>query len=252
MLTNFFQSRFFFGFYTVFFACVCLVLFLISQVIGFRAATGDKKKLITQEDIKKIPGIFLLSSLLFYVAIPIIWRIWVEKASVFSLGLFGSSKNIFYWFLWIGFSLFIGFVASQLGGDRQKRPSWKQFIFLIYVYLLVGVTEEFIFRFFLAGRFALIFNMWIAIGISTLFFTFLHLQTPSVGTKRIYYILYVIMTSVFLGFEYFYFQSIWICVISHFLINLISNTVPSFRKERVENALLSDATSDKKVCSTKN
>ena len=229
---SFFQSSFIFGFVSIVIVGVCLILWLITMGIGYQISTGEKKALLGPKEFMKVPVLFLFTYLLFYVLIPFFWRLWVEKRTPSSMYLSFGPRNGWLWVLFIGISILIGIFSSQLGDNTNTPKPLSRHIFTFFQCLLIGLTEEFLFRLFLTGRLAIIVSPWIAIIIGSLVFMVFHLQTPAGTTQRIYYYLYVILVSIFLGFEYFYFQSIWICVISHFLFNFLSFTILPLQKKK--------------------
>jgi hypothetical protein len=229
-MQSFWQSNFIFGLVSVLIVLACIVLWLITMVVGYKAVTGESKQILGPNDFMKMPVLFLSSYLLFQVFVPFFWRFRVEKVTFASMGLLLGSRSILLWLIFIGISILIGIISSQMGKNTNKFTTLSRFIITFVQCLLIGLTEEFIFRLFLAGRIALITSPWFAVIFSTALFVLFHLKTPSEGVKRIYYYMAVVLVSFFLGFEYFYFQSIWICVISHFLIDFISFTLPPLDK----------------------
>lgn len=223
------RGSFYFDVMTFFVPVVCIVLWIIIQAIGYKLITRDSKKFISQDDLKKTPVLFFVTYMLFWVVVPVLWRLFVEKIPIESraLGLLSGVRGTQIWLLFIGLSLLIGFLSSQLGSDRCSFPKWNQFMYKAYAFLLVALAEEFLFRFFIAGRLAVSFHPYIGIVVSSFIFLLFHLQTPTKNSNRILYFAFVLLMGIFLGFEYFYFASIWICVLSHFVINLTSNTLPS-------------------------
>lgn len=222
------RIAFFNVFMTFFVPVVCIVLWLITQAIGYKLVTGDTKKFITQNDLKKTPLLFFSTYMFFWVIVPILYRIYTEtlpgrQAALVTIVYGGRIEN---WILFASISLLIGFLASQISSDQSHFPPWSRFFYMSYAFLLVALAEEFMFRFFMVGRLVYIFYPYLAIAIPSLIFLLFHLQTPSGKTNRIFYFVYVFLVGVFLGYEFYFIKSIWICVLSHFVINLVSNSVP--------------------------
>ncbi|MDD4663380.1 MAG: CPBP family intramembrane metalloprotease [Caldisericia bacterium] len=232
MVQSILQPPFIFVLVSVVIVAACLILWLITMAIGYRIATGEKKEVMGPKEFMKVPVLFLFSYLFYHVFIPFFWRLRIEKTSLASMYLFFGTRNFWVWLLLIFIAILIGIFSSQLGGNTNKPKPLSGYLLTLIQCLLIGLTEEFLFRLFLTGRLALIVSPWIAVGIASLVFLLFHFQTPAGTVKRAYYYMYVIMVSFFLGFEYFYFQSIWICVISHFLIDFLSFTLPPLLKKK--------------------
>ena len=232
MVQSILQSHFIFALVSVVIVAACLILWLITMAIGYRVATGEKKEVMGPKEFMKVPVLFLFSYLFYHVFIPFFWRLRIEKISLASMYLFFGTRNILVWLLFIFIAILIGIFSSQVGGNTNKPKPLSGYLLTLIQCLLIGLTEEFLFRLFLAGRLALIVSPWIAVVIASLVFLLFHFQTPAGTVKRVYYYIFVILVSFFLGFEYFYFQSIWICVISHFLINFLSFTLPPLLKKK--------------------
>jgi membrane protease YdiL (CAAX protease family) len=200
-----------------------IALSLISAAVLYKLVTGDTTKVIGQAELQKAPWIVTVSFVLFWVIAPVIWRIFVEKEIFNKIFLSFGSKSIFSWFMAIVGSIVLGLIASLGDSQSSTNPS-KSLLFVILNLLLIAITEEFIFRFFIAGRIAKIGGVVLAVLLSSLLFTFYHLQAPV--ENLIPYLIFVFCTGAYLSFLFFRFKSIWICIFAHWTINFISLMIP--------------------------
>jgi len=217
------KNKFLFVLTTMLLSLMFIALSLISAAVLYKLVTGDTTKVIGQAELQKAPWIVVISLLLFWFIVPVIWRLFVEKIPFNKAGLSFGNKSILTWSGAIIISIFLGLMAS-LGDSQSSTNSTKSLLFIILSLLLIAITEEFIFRFFIAGRIEKIGGVILAVLISSLLFTFFHLQAPV--ENLIPYLIFVFGTGAYLSFLFFYFKNIWICVFAHWNINFISLVVP--------------------------
>ena len=165
--------------------------------------------------------------LLFWVAAPILWRIYIDGKTAAEIGLHIGINPLLYFSISIILGLLIGYIASCIG---EKSTTKKSYPFLIFTFLLVAITEESIVRLFVAGRLLEIWGILPATLISSIYFLILHLQHPEVSVAKpglmIKYLIFVFGIGIYLTLLYFYSHSIWPPLISHLIINCISNLYP--------------------------
>lgn len=220
MVLSILKSRLIFIVSTILLSITFILLSFISTAGLYKTVIGENVKIIGQTELQKAPWIIVISLFTFWVIIPVMWRIFIEKNAFNKLGLSFGNKPILSWIIAIILSIIIGFIAS-FGDSQTSNNSTNSIIFIIFTLNLIAFTEEFLLRFFIAGRIAKIGSINLAIVISSLFFTFLHFQAPV--HSLIPYLIFVFGTGIYLSFLFFHFNSIWICIISHFVINFVSN-----------------------------
>jgi membrane protease YdiL (CAAX protease family) len=205
------------------FVFIFMSIYLIAFL--YKLATGEFKKVLSRAEMQKAPWTFLFPMLLFWVAAPILWRIFIDGKSLAEIGFSMGTKPLFYFSLSVVLSLFIGYLASRMG---EKVISKESTLYFISSFVLVALTEESLMRLFVGGRFYDIWGLIPATLISSIYFVIFHLQHPEVSIskpgKMIPYLLSVFGVGVFLALLYFYSHSIWPPFISHLIINCVSSS----------------------------
>ena len=165
--------------------------------------------------------------LLFWVAAPILWRIYIDGKTTTEIGLHIGINSFLFFGISIIFGLLIGYIALCIG---EKRIVKESNLFLVFTFLLVAITEESIVRLFITGRLLEIWGILPATLISSIFFVLLHLHHPEVSVAKpglmFQYLIFVFGVGIYLTLLYFYSHSIWPPLISHLIINYISSLYP--------------------------
>ncbi len=200
------------------FASIYLIAFL------YKLATGEFKRVLTRTEMNKAPWTFVVPMLLFWVAAPILWRIYLDGKTPTEIGLLLGTNPFLYFSISIILGLLFGCIASRIGEERTSKEST---LLLVFAFLLVAITEESIVRLFVAGRLLEIWGILPATLVSSIYFVIIHLQHPEISHAKaglmIQYLIFVFGVGIYLALLYFYSHSIWPPVVSHLVINCISN-----------------------------
>ena len=148
----------------------------------------------------------------------------IEKKEWFSyLGLRHNFRKGLKWIGWVAFVLIVLYltVFNKTIDFRLEFHEWLNMI------LLVGITEEIVFRGFLLRKLMDSFRFWMANTITSFLFVSIHFpiwmftgyfEYPSI---LIVTIISIFVFSIFFGFVYKKTGSLWSVIIIHSLYNMI-------------------------------
>jgi hypothetical protein len=108
------------------FVFIFISIFLIAFL--YKLATGEFKKVLSRKEMQKAPWTFLIPMLLFWVAAPILWRIFIDGKSLAEIGFSMGTKPLFYFSLSVVLSLFFGYLASRMGEKVISKESTLYFV----------------------------------------------------------------------------------------------------------------------------
>lgn len=154
----------------------------------------------------------------------------IDKRSFISLGFYKA--NILSNFLWGTFlgSLIIScaFVGLLLTNQIRFVSSTFNFSSLLesmVLFILVAFSEELLMRGYVLCNLMLAFNKYVALLISALLFSLMHLGNENVSLLGIFGIF---IAGIFLGVGYIYSKGLWLPIALHFSWNFFQGTIFGF------------------------
>ena len=165
-----------------------------------------------------------------FLSTAYLFRRFIDRRSFFSLGFEWNVKyarnGVFVALFVIGFGTFILWGLGYLHFTVVHFDP-AVLLFNIVVFALVAFGEEIFFRGYLLANLMQSVNKWLALGISAVFFMFVHLQNPG-ATLTMLPILSVFFGGLLFGINYIYTRNLWFGIILHFLWNFLQGPVLSY------------------------
>jgi len=161
-----------------------------------------------------------------------VWSLltWADKHSFKAMGfqIIDVKKDIFKGLL-LGFGLItIGFVSLILTNQIQiVQIQWNNgvlFIFLLH-YIFVALSEEILFRGYILKNLMASCNKYIALLISSILFSLMHLANNHIDAISI---LELFIGGILLGLSYIYNKRLWLPVALHFSWNFFQGPIFGF------------------------
>lgn len=171
--------------------------------------------------------LFMLTGTLAVVAI---FRKWIDRESFRSLG-FGTNslKQEAFTGLWLGVLMISsGFLILLALGEINwvsTTPEYANLFYSVVLFVAVAFTEELIFRGYILSNLMLSMNRWIALVVTSLFFSAVHM-----GNAHFTWLSFVsiLLAGLLLGLPYMYTKSLWLPVALHFSWNFFQGTIFGF------------------------
>ena len=164
------------------------------------------------------------------IAVVSIFRRWIDRESFRSLGFgmknFRKEAETGFWLgvLMISAGFLLLLVLREIYWDGINPDVNSIFLSLI-LFLAVAFLEELFFRGYILGNLMLSMNRWIALLVSSLVFTVVHMLnahfTP-IGFAAIF------LAGILLGTPYIYTRSLWLPISLHFSWNFFQGTIFGF------------------------
>ncbi|MFL0506780.1 CPBP family intramembrane glutamic endopeptidase [Ureibacillus sp. 179-F W5.1 NHS] len=150
----------------------------------------------------------------------------IDKTDPFSfLGLRHNFKKSLKWIYWV-FLVFILYILLNITVLDNKINLHIGFDEWLNVFLLVGITEEIVFRGFILNKLMDSFRFWIANTITSLLFVLIHF--PIWIYKGLFAFHYILSSSITIfvlgalfGYVYKKTSSLWLVIIIHSFYNLL-------------------------------
>lgn len=227
---------------TAFLVVVLLFSFLAFAVYGIvLAITGNTAEIEQLMAGQITPGSKLISELAMLAGVvPMTWlsRRFLDGQSFVSLGFRRRGP----WLLDSGLGVILGFVLMALIFVVEVVVGWLQvdglawtiqgvmavvITVLIYlvVYLLVGISEELVFRGYTFVNLREGFGVIVAVIVSSVLFGLLHALNPNFGPVAL---LNTALVGVFFCYAYLVTDNLWLPIAYHFSWNFCQGTVFSF------------------------
>jgi membrane protease YdiL (CAAX protease family) len=172
-------------------------------ILLFYAWRVERQPLLIWKESKPTIGFFLLSVLVLYL-------LFIAAAIVSAIPmLFGTREN----------NAVVKMIAQLLKGHP---------LFLFFIALTAGVTEEFIFRGYVLTRFSQLFKKpYIPVIVSSLLFSALHYKYNSLRE-----LIFAFLIGIIFSVYYLKYRNIKAIMLTHFLIDFISMTLAQHFKLR--------------------
>ena len=218
-----------------------IVFFVLYMIIAIGASTLLQRVLPSGADVKTstdpvgakqrmfLLGVTLLTALTFGV----VWafRKFVDRQSFYSLG-FAWKNNTGYaatGALAAVAMLGIGTLVLMATG-HLSFSGWNgnmgYLLTNMLLMIVVAFMEELTFRGYLLNNLMQSMNKWMALGISALVFTFIHLDNPGAGILPI---VEIFIAGVMLGINYIYTRNLWFGIALHFAWNFLQGPVLGYQ-----------------------
>lgn len=154
----------------------------------------------------------------------IIWIFvkFADKDKFINLGF--NIKNRYkdlYFGVFLGFiSMFLGYMALIYNNEINYltvKYNIKEIILSAFLFLIVAVVEETLFRGYILKNLMISFNKYIALMISSLLFAIAHGANPNMSLFSFFDLF---LAGIFLGISYIYTKNLWFPIALHFSWNL--------------------------------
>ena len=174
--------------------------------------------------------VFTLYMLAATFGVVAIFRRWVDRASFKSLG-FGlnnfvreSTTGILLGIgmITLGYLLLLAMHEINFVGTS---PDATSILLSIVLFVAVAFNEELIFRGYILGNLMLSMNRWVALLVSSVFFSLLHMGNAHFTLLGFFSILFA---GLLLGLPYIFTRSLWLPIALHFSWNYFQGTIFGF------------------------
>ena len=174
--------------------------------------------------------VFELFMLAGTIAVVSIFRRWIDRESFRSIGFgmknFRKEAETGFWLgvLMISAGFLMLLLLREINWDGLN-PDVNSIILSLILFIAVAFLEELFFRGYILGNLMLSMNRWIALLVSSLVFTVVHMPnahfTP-IGFAAIF------LAGMLLGTPYIYTRSLWLPISLHFSWNFFQGTIFGF------------------------
>jgi len=194
---------------------------LVSGFFGSsRAETGSVIDLLIKYIIEQTGIISLL----------IIFRLFIDKASLTSLGFYlkGFLNDALLGALIAVVIITLGTLVLYYGGNLTIKNITFNFgntVCAVLLFVCVAFAEEIVFRGYILSSLMENMNRWLALAISAILFTLVHLANPDITLVAG---INIFIAGILLGVNYIYTKNLWFAIFFHFAWNFFQGTVLGF------------------------
>jgi hypothetical protein len=207
-----------------FFIFVGISQFLAGLVLGIKLPLKHFTPTTFQSTV------FTLFMLMGSIAVVAIFRKWIDRESFKSLGfgLKNVSRELIIGFLMgvvlitLGFVILLGIHEISFVGTNLNAVN---LLLSIVLFVAVGINEELLFRGYILGNFMLSMNRWVALLVSSVVFSLLHMGNANFDW---FSFLCILLAGILLGLPYIYTKSLWLPIAFHFSWNFFQGTIYGF------------------------
>ena len=213
---------------------VRIILFLLAYIVSVIVLSTVLATLIITRKVNiemnsnTVLQLLVITSLISLLLV-VVFRIYIDKKSVKSLGLLPFTKDALLGFLLSIVILGCGTLLLYANGNLQ----WTDFSFDagpffagLGILLLVAFAEEMVFRgYILNNLLAVSNNKWAALAISSLLFTAVHMSNLGINVVAV---LNLFLAGCLLGLNYIYTKNLWFAILFHFGWNFFQGPVLGF------------------------
>ena len=206
---------------------------LVAVIIGLVTDTNlaELDTLVSNPDNLGIMFIMRLASLLITLIIMWVFRRYIDRKSILSMGfhLKGKYKDIIYG-LFVGFLLIsLGFVILSLTNNLEIvliQYSSKVVFGGFFLFIIAAMVEEIVFRGYVLNNFMDSFkNKYIALLLSSILFALIHGMNPNLSILGF---VNLIVAGMALGITYIYTKNLWFPVFLHVSWNFFQGPIFGF------------------------
>ena len=174
--------------------------------------------------------VFTVFMLVGTISVVAILRRWVDRESFSSLGfgLKNFTREIVIGFLMgvimisAGFVILLGIHEINVVGTN---PDATSLLLSMVLFVAVGINEELIFRGYILGNFMLSMNRWVALLVSSVVFSLMHMGNANFD---LFSFVCILLAGLLLGLPYIYTKSLWLPIALHFSWNFFQGTIFGF------------------------
>lgn len=214
----------------IFCASYILSTWITGLIAGSAYAAAQVAKGKTAVNVESIIILTLVVIAAVGVALSIIFRLYVDRKPIISLGL---DRNLHRNDIWAGlllgmFLLGLGSLILYFTGTLKwvdARADGSEFFLAIVLMLIVSVSEEMVFRGYLLNNLMESFNKWIALLVSALLFTVAHSFNPNLNPVAL---VNLFLGGLLLGINFIYTRTLWFAIGFHFGWNFLQGYVLGF------------------------
>lgn len=201
------------------------------QMLGFWVAGYDSNAAILSSKTLGQAIIIGFFNLLGHIAIVWLFRRYVDKKTFRSLGFQHDfpPKDILIGFI-IGFEvMFLGFMTLTLTNQLDFlifQYSFTDLLLCLVYYVFIAFTEELLMRGYVLNNLLVSFDKYVALGISALLFSFMHVLNPDftwLGAINLF------LAGILLGLSYIFTKDLWFPIALHFSWNFFQGPIFGFR-----------------------
>lgn len=165
-----------------------------------------------------------------------IFRKYVDRKSIASLGFVRKyiGRDLLLGLVFGFVIILTGFTCLVISGQIQIQNvnfSLTDLLLSLGLFVFVAVTEELLIRGYVLNNMMVSFNKYVALAISSLVFSILHLANPNIsllGFTELF------LSGILLGISYIYTQSLWFPIALHFSWNFFQGTIFGFNVSGIE------------------
>ncbi len=174
--------------------------------------------------------VLALSMLLATIAVVAMFREWVDRESFRSLGfkLKNAGKELAIGTL-LGIVMitagFVLLVSMKEIAWTGTNPDLSSLLLSVVLFLAVAFNEELIFRGYILSNLMCSMNRYVALAVTSLLFSLVHLGNDSFSW---FSFLTILLAGLLLGLPYIYTKSLWLPVALHFSWNFFQGTIFGF------------------------
>lgn len=194
---------------------------LSSLVLGLKHGKEHAALSLFQSTVSVL---FMLSATFAIVAI---FRRWVDRESFVSLG-FGTvnfKKEVIAGLLLGVVMMTLGFIILILINEialNGVHLDWGDLLLSMLLFTAVAFNEELLMRGYVLSNLMLSMNRWVALLISSLLFSAMHLGNPNI---TLFSFATIVLAGLLLGLPYIYTKSLWLPIALHFSWNYFQGTI---------------------------
>ncbi len=159
-----------------------------------------------------------------------IFRRWIDKESFRSLGFYlrNLKQETFIGLLLGTLMITTGFFLLLMLHEINwvdTNPEVANLFYSLVLFIAVAFTEELIFRGYILNNLMLSMNRWIALFVSSLLFSSIHMGNANFTWLSF---LSILLAGLLLGVPYIFTQSLWLPIALHFSWNFFQGTIFGF------------------------
>lgn len=207
-----------------------MLLFLIAYIVCVAAMSVALVTLILSGvlkltlDANTMLGLICFTSLISLVLVAV-FRLYIDKRSIRSLGLLPFSKDGYVGLLLSMALLGCGTLLLYFNGNLHWLDlsfDAGPFFMAIPVLVLAVFAEELVFRGYILGNLLESGNKWYALLISAVLFALAHISNTSLNGVAL---LNLLLAGILLGLNYIYTKNLWFGILFHFGWNFFQGPV---------------------------
>jgi membrane protease YdiL (CAAX protease family) len=211
-------------FILVFFAGAVSIGLVVGLLTG---TTGSSAKAATNKSTITDTTIYLLLSTLLSVVLTVIFRRYIDRRPVASLGFkwdryqHHALTGFCLAFALLGTGTLILFFHKNLQWNNVHFQPDDLFITLVMM-MLVALGEEMVFRGYILRNLLQSMNKWVALVITALLFVMAHAGNPGMTAIAV---INLLLGGLLLGINYIYTRNLWYALLFHFSWNFFQGPV---------------------------